>query len=254
MATDGGESGDRYSYQPYFDLLYRFCQIRYFFEKTIHGVKIKMFHGLWFHHGSRTVLQETAHSKALYLLDACDDIHVTAIVKKCNFRQLKPGEGETLDDGSHDSNDFHCGYVLLADNFFLIEINTIFRLFYDEEHVAFLDIPDNALEVNKMGYTCFSCEAKEDLVHLTTTKRPDSATCVINGISYHVHDFVYVHPSNSSKLLDICQITKIYDDSDQVGITLLGRYDEYVEYQKCQNNDLGLISDEVSKLSFSCFT
>lgn len=70
-----------------------------------------MFHGLWFNHGSKTLLQETSHSKALYLLGACDDNLVIAIVKKCNFRILKPGDEEIVDDGDADSNDFHCGYV-----------------------------------------------------------------------------------------------------------------------------------------------
>lgn len=70
-----------------------------------------MFHGLWFSHGSKTILQETSHSKALYLLSTCDDNPITAIVKKCNFKIIRPDEEEVEDDGDTKSNDFHCGYV-----------------------------------------------------------------------------------------------------------------------------------------------
>jgi DNA (cytosine-5)-methyltransferase 1 len=89
--------------------IYRFCQIRYFFEPP--NGTMKMFHGLWFSHGSKTLLQETSHSKALYLLGTCDNNSVTTIFKKCNFRIMQPGDDEVVDDGSHVSNDFHCGYV-----------------------------------------------------------------------------------------------------------------------------------------------
>ncbi len=92
--------------------LHRFCQIRFFFErKSKTGNVEKMFHGLWFSHGSKTLLQETSHSKALYLLGTCDDNLITTIVKKCNFKIMRPDEEEVEDDGDAKSNDFHCGYV-----------------------------------------------------------------------------------------------------------------------------------------------
>jgi len=71
-----------------------------------------MFHGQWFSHGCKTILQETSHSKSLYLLDACDDNHISAIFKKCNVKILKPGDEEQPDDASYDANDFHCGQVI----------------------------------------------------------------------------------------------------------------------------------------------
>ena len=72
-----------------------------------------MFHGQWFSHGCKTILQETSHSKALYFLDTCDDNHISAIFKKCNIKILKPGDEEQVDDACHDANDFHCGQVIL---------------------------------------------------------------------------------------------------------------------------------------------
>jgi DNA (cytosine-5)-methyltransferase 1 len=72
-----------------------------------------MFHGQWFSHGSKTILQETSHSKALYFLDTCDNNYISAIFKKCNIKILKPGDEEQVDDACRDANDFHCGQVIL---------------------------------------------------------------------------------------------------------------------------------------------
>ena len=72
-----------------------------------------MFHGQWFSHGCKTILQETSHSKALYFLDTCDDNHISTIFKKCNVKILKPGDEEQVDDACRDANDFHCGQVIL---------------------------------------------------------------------------------------------------------------------------------------------
>ena len=81
-----------------------------------------MFHGQWFSHGCKTILQETSHSKALYFLDTCDDNHISAIFKKCNVKILKPGDEEQPDDAGHDANDFHCGQVIL---YFIKKFNFI---------------------------------------------------------------------------------------------------------------------------------
>lgn len=71
-----------------------------------------MFHGQWFTHGSKTILQETAHSKSLYLTNKCEDNPTASIFKKCNISIMGPGDEEKPDDGKPDSNDFHCAYVL----------------------------------------------------------------------------------------------------------------------------------------------
>lgn len=69
-----------------------------------------MFHGQWYVHGSKTLLQETAHSKSLYLQNQCADNPTASIVKKCNVKMLVPEDEEVADDYSPNSNDFHCGY------------------------------------------------------------------------------------------------------------------------------------------------
>ncbi|KAF8911019.1 S-adenosyl-L-methionine-dependent methyltransferase [Gymnopilus junonius] len=205
-----------------------FCQIRYFFEKPSRQGSIKMFHGLWFTHGSKTLLQETSHSKALYLLKCCDDNPVTSIFRKCNFRVAQPLEQEIEDDGSHNSNDFFCSHL------------------YDEDIVAFLDIPPSALVVDqsKPPKSCFSCAYKveQDMV-AEIISEPDQI--IVHGISYHVNDFIFIHPepSSASKLLGIGQIIKL--DEHKVHVTLLGRYDDYVAYQREQSfNNQTLIYDE----------
>lgn len=84
---------------------FRFCQIRYFYQEK-HFFK---FHALWFLHGSRTILQETAHSNSLYLLQQCADLEVETIYQKANFSILKPSDPEQEDTSDPDLNHFYCG-------------------------------------------------------------------------------------------------------------------------------------------------
>ncbi|KAF8965236.1 S-adenosyl-L-methionine-dependent methyltransferase [Flammula alnicola] len=204
-----------------------FCQIRYFYEESSRRGKTKMFHGIWFSHGSKTILQETSHSKALYLLGTCDNNPITAIFKKCNFKILRPGEEEIVDDGSHDSNDFHCG------------------LLYDDENAAFTDLPPTALAVDSESgcKSCYFCDLQDKVSDMKRPQHPDADTVVLHGITYHVDDFVYLHPSGDTKLLDIGQILKI--DDLEVHVQLLGRHDDFVLQQKKEGLDhADLIFDE----------
>ncbi|KIM49346.1 hypothetical protein M413DRAFT_15448 [Hebeloma cylindrosporum] len=184
-----------------------FCQIRYFHEKVISGKKRKLFHGLWLVHGSKTILQEVSHSKALYMLGTCDDNSVSTIFKKCHVNFMRPGDEEALDDGSRDSNDFHCS------------------LRYNEEHAEFVDIPSDALAISNSEATCYSCELKADECDVMKVHHPDDNSLICHGIEYHTHEFVYIHPSKNTKLLSIGQITAIEDDN--VFVTFLGRYDSF---------------------------
>ena len=72
------------------------------------GKTVKMFHGQWFVHGSKTILQETAHSKALYLINKCESNPTASIFKKCKITMMSPDDAEAVDDGKPDANDFHC--------------------------------------------------------------------------------------------------------------------------------------------------
>ncbi|KAF8201752.1 C5-DNA-methyltransferase [Pholiota molesta] len=195
----------------------------YFFEPP--NGTMKMFHGLWFSHGSKTLLQETSHSKALYLLGTCDNNPVTTIFKKCNFRIMQPGDDEVVDDGSHVSNDFHCG------------------LFYDTNDASFTDIPTTALEIDVEHKSCFACDLQDNHTKKMETKHSNDNTLNFNGMIYHIHDYVYIIPSGDTKLLDIGQIISI--DQLKVHVHLLGRYDDYVHQQrKASINDSRLIFDE----------
>lgn len=91
----------------------RFCRICYFFEQDKKGKPIKMFHGQWFVHGSKTILQETAHSKSLYLTNKCEDNPAASIYMKCKLTMLLPDDEVIPDDREPESNDFHCGFVIL---------------------------------------------------------------------------------------------------------------------------------------------
>jgi DNA (cytosine-5)-methyltransferase 1 len=72
----------------------------------------KFFHGQWYTHGSKTLLQETAHPQSLFLMDACEtDIPLASIFQKCNLRELAPGEDEPTDESTENENNFYHGCV-----------------------------------------------------------------------------------------------------------------------------------------------
>ena len=120
MGSTGGMSRSFISFSKFQALHYRFCYITHFFEHQSQRGRTKMFHGQWFVHGSETILQETAHSRALFLLNSCDSNPINAIYQKCNFRFLELGEQEPFDDFAVDANDFHCRQVLFPLNSYII--------------------------------------------------------------------------------------------------------------------------------------
>ncbi|KAG6851305.1 hypothetical protein H0H93_011741 [Arthromyces matolae] len=171
-----------------------FCKICYFFETTQNGKKVKMFHGHWFIHGSKTILQETAHSKSLYLLMSCEDNPVASIYKKCKITMIGPDGVEPPDEGEPDTNDFHCA------------------LAYDEKETCFTDLPseDKMAELLKNTQKpCISCavqEHKENEEEVTVSADGFS----MHGINYHCLDFIYLRsPEQTSGLLKFAQIMKI---------------------------------------------
>lgn len=110
MEIVGGNSPTSLTPKSLLMVAERFCQIRYFHREERAGHFVKMFHGQWFVHGCKTILQETSHSKALYLLkEGCDSNPISSIFQKCNVTILRHDDDEVADDGDHDANDFHCG-------------------------------------------------------------------------------------------------------------------------------------------------
>ncbi|KAH9483930.1 DNA (cytosine-5)-methyltransferase 4 [Psilocybe cubensis] len=207
---------------------YWFIQIRYFFDKLEQGKKNKMLHGVWLSHGSKTILQEAAHSKSLFFLNSCDHIPVNSIFKKCDVNYLKPGYPEPPDNGAPDATDFHCMFL------------------HDENDASFCDIPEDVLDFSNLdeGYTCFSCD-EEDRRKANEEPRHYSDRVCVDGVDYHLHDFVYIQPTRDGRrLLEIGQIVTLHD-SDRISINMLGRYDEYVEHQKkTADSETDLVSDE----------
>lgn len=205
-----------------------------------------MFHGQWLSHGCRTILQETSHSKALYFLDTCDDNYISSIFKKCNAKILKPGDEEQVDDACHDANDFHCGQVILYVQSRIIGVyHSLKSLMYDEEHASFLDLPRDALTVFDYK-SCHSCDSRATETQLTMDLQTDIGV-IHHQVHYHLHDFVFIHPTDQSKLLNIGQITKFKGKLPNlvVYIRYLGRYDDYVMQQKSELEGLELALDEV---------
>ena len=127
-------------------------------------------------------------------------------------------------------------------------------MLYNEEHAEFVDIPSDALTISHAEATCYSCDLKADESNLMKIHQPDDETLVYHGIEYHIHEFVYIHPSKNTNLLDIGQITAIKDDN--ISITFLARYDSFVRQQQKSENDREhdsvLVFDEVMQSVHFC--
>ncbi|CDO73636.1 hypothetical protein BN946_scf185014.g106 [Trametes cinnabarina] len=194
-----------------------FCQISYMFEVqgASHGRR-KMFHARWLQHGSQTLLQEAAHSRGLFWLNACDDVPLECIFSHCNVCPWRSGEPAPLDDEAGDPNHFFIGPT------------------WDSERVAFVKSSaaedDCALRKCKVGKPCVSCgiAALEEEREEWRTLPDDTISC--SGVVYHPHDFVYLHtPGQVIGLLAIVQILGFIPDESgavsQVKIRHYGRYD-----------------------------
>lgn len=125
---------------------------------------------------------------------------------------------------------------------------------YDEENASFFDLPQDALTVFDYK-SCHSCDSKVREAELEKDVQTDIGI-VHHGVHYHPDDFVFIHPTDQSKLLDIGQITKFKGKLPnlQVHIRYLGRYDDYVIQQKGRLEDSELFLDEVMFLLFPLFS
>jgi DNA (cytosine-5)-methyltransferase 1 len=82
-------------------LSFRFIRICYLFEREGQ----QFLHGQWLAHGSKTLLQEAAHSNGLFLMNTCDDVPLASIVQKCNLYWLSADSTEPPEDAL---NRFFC--------------------------------------------------------------------------------------------------------------------------------------------------
>lgn len=203
-----------------------FCYITHFFEHQSQKGRTKMFHGQWFVHGSETVLQETAHSRALFLLNSCNSNPINAIYQKCNFRFLELGEQEPFDDFAVDANDFHCSYL------------------YDDDHAKFTHIPSDFLDNSHQSEPCFSCHEKQKEKNQQKLYLLENGFTQ-HGVNYHIHDFTYIRPHGNVRVLNIAQITNTKKDGDdlRVSVQYLGRYKDDERHLYMTNKKEQISSD-----------
>ncbi|KAJ7766897.1 S-adenosyl-L-methionine-dependent methyltransferase [Mycena metata] len=193
-----------------------FCQIMYFFdnpEEKERGKPRKMFHGHWFSHGSRTLLQEVTHTQELFLLHECDDIAVASIFQKCDVRFLDISENEEADKFDPEARDYFC------------------QLTYDAETHEFTDLPtqeererlEQHLDKDPQDH-CLSCKRESDLTLYRLVQRVDDGLAQYGRV-YHADDFVYIKPDLDAKTglcLFIAQVLSV----DFEGLLLEVRYYE----------------------------
>ncbi|KNZ78480.1 DNA (cytosine-5)-methyltransferase 1B [Termitomyces sp. J132] len=215
--TDASQSPNSYANHLWF------CKICYFFEKNVNGKRVKMFHGQWFIHGSKTILQETAHSKSLFLLNTCEDNPAASIFKKCNITMMGAGDVEQPDDGQPHANDFHCA------------------LAYDEKEASFTDLPSEEEMTKLLEHdTCIACALRkrgEQLDELVMTSDGYSR----HGIHYHPNDFIYIRSrGRTTGLLDIAQIVMMEVEGRNFQLTV----QMFERPSKPQNSKGGLPWDD----------
>ncbi|KAF8211838.1 hypothetical protein K438DRAFT_1957642 [Mycena galopus ATCC 62051] len=167
-----------------------FIRISYFYDHPYdeeHDEPRKMLHGQWFTHGSRTILQETAHSQELFLMNECDGIPVASIFRKCEVRFPDIHEAEEPDKSDPEDRSYFCRYL------------------YDDEEHSFVTVPGVLPSPQ-----CANCERKA-AIKLYNRPRIVDDGLALHGRIYHVDDFVYVKPDSVKKghVLFVARVIKI---------------------------------------------
>ncbi|KAI0748472.1 S-adenosyl-L-methionine-dependent methyltransferase [Daedaleopsis nitida] len=207
-----------------------FCKINYFFEKKVssgpHKGWGKFFHAQWLVHGSKTLLQEASHPRALYWLNECEDLPLECIYSLCNYHSLPPGQVEPPVDDTGGDNNYFTGLTL------------------DDQHHSFIQMSSEelctALAQCEQHKPCVSCGLRSlSEVRARWTPLPKGGYCY-SGIDFHVHDFVYVHQGGSAGLLSIAQITHFSDECNGVQLTVhfYGRYDDAIDQSCCDTEPI----------------
>ncbi|KAK0463813.1 S-adenosyl-L-methionine-dependent methyltransferase [Desarmillaria tabescens] len=217
-STDDGEkrAEDGKSLPPLskntFGNRYWFCRICYFFYDE--EDKTKKFHGHWSEHGSRTLMKEVAHSKALFQMKTCDDSPIASIIRRVDVKMLGERDNEYLDDGDPESTDYFCSLV------------------WDNKQHEFTDLPSIEEVLDATSYQpphlkCYPCalKAREDAHGMAS---PTKGGVTHYGIDYHIHDCVYVRNEDPDVLLlSIGQVRSINIDKEEVKVVYLGRYNDH---------------------------
>ncbi|KAF8590035.1 S-adenosyl-L-methionine-dependent methyltransferase [Ramaria rubella] len=190
-----------------------FGKIIYMFDKPMsseshNSQREPTFHVQWYEHGSRTILQETAHPYGLFALAECADIPVGSIFGSCSVQHLKPGDEEP--------QDYHCSFL------------------WDAQKACFLDQSVLRRTGAVMGFPhcpCCSFIKKRDQEETHETLLHSDTYAEVRGVKYHKNDFVYIAANESFPYL-IGQIRcftvdrNFTLDKSKVELTLLGRFDD----------------------------
>ncbi|KAJ7695671.1 S-adenosyl-L-methionine-dependent methyltransferase [Mycena rosella] len=195
-----------------------FIKIEYFFddetEQDSRRRPTKKLHGMWFCHGSETILQQVSHSQELFLLEACNDINVNSIFRKCDVRQLPLGVKAPLDRKDENATTYFYKWV------------------WDGAECKTTDPPsaEEETRVRRLlpAHTpCTNCGfAEEEELHCAVHAVPNGFTKF--GAEYHPLDFVYIKlVTLSASPLLVAQIEEMElrpDDQGQDTIFCRVRY------------------------------
>ncbi|KAH7923467.1 S-adenosyl-L-methionine-dependent methyltransferase [Leucogyrophana mollusca] len=211
-----------------------FCRICYFYE-TVDGEK--KFHGHWYEHSSKTILQEIGHSHCLYLMmEGCEDIDIDTISQKCNIRELAHDEHEPIEENLEEENDFYSG------------------LMWDSYDASFVDVPPddiaNALSFCPNHRPCFSCGLQKMCEEDSISRPLPGGGYSRYNVKYHVHDFVYVKSGEPSSRYEIAQILKIRAMAKPIELTIrmFGRYDDVVRQVRSRSDELQALECDERRL------
>lgn len=205
----------------------RFCRICYFFSDAEDNTK--KFHGHWFEHGSRTLMKEVAHSKALFQMKTCDASPIASIIRKVDVKMLGESDNEYLDDGDPESTDYFCRY----EHSFRDERTCLTNcsLVWDNKQHEFTDLPSIEEVLEATSYQsehlkCYPCALKAREVAYGIAS-PTKGGVTHYGVDYHLHDCVYVRNEDPDiLLLDIAQVHSIINE-ETVQVAYLGRYNDH---------------------------
>ncbi|KAF9066329.1 S-adenosyl-L-methionine-dependent methyltransferase [Rhodocollybia butyracea] len=185
--------------------IYWFIRISYIFDDL--DLESKMFHGQWLEHGSKTLMQEVANSRSLYLTNECSNQPLDVIYRKIDVDFLVPGELEKPDDQDPDGERYYCQHI------------------WNDQDTKFTDLP-TAEEVAADGAfspahrMCHSCILQGRAEFRKTIRFIESWKTGVShfGVDYHIHDFVYLCPVGDEVLLSIAQVMAIIPPTKHNGV------------------------------------
>jgi hypothetical protein len=158
----------------------------------------------WLSHGGDTILGETAGPRELFVLYRCDDAPLGSIAGKVVVDFAGQDDAKGCDGIGAVELNYH-------------DVNHYFyRLAYSEVDERFEQIQDLALlsQIDKQYCTCCNMIANDESSRSTsiisTSKANGKVESIMHrGVTYELHDFVYLAPKELPELYTIAQIMEI---------------------------------------------